>query len=214
MTTPKSWKLACYTAVTPVWSFVYGFNQFYKFPSKRFSRISQSSIHFSAIECLKKMHMEERKVGREFEKHFNFYVDYRCLHCVTNINDLCDLDHLSLFLTDFKVIGMKEIAYKSIIVFLTWKSEPFLDYFEWCLAKQSLSSSLKSAWWIWRLPACRDKSQFYGISSRSFSRLDKSSREILVPFWRPSLPDPRSTFFVEIGDIPVMEKKPSKRVPN
>ena len=42
------------------------------------------------------MHKAERKEGREFEKHLSFYVRYRCLGCVTNINQLCDLDPLSV----------------------------------------------------------------------------------------------------------------------
>jgi len=55
---------------------------------------------------------------------------------MTNINDLSDLDRLSLLLTDFKVIGMKKISHESIIVYLSWKKEPTLGYFDWLLVKQ------------------------------------------------------------------------------
>ena len=43
--------------------------------------------------------MERRGLG----KQLTLYVDYQCVHCMTNINDLSDL-----LLTDFKVIGMKK----------------------------------------------------------------------------------------------------------
>ena len=59
--------------------------------------------------------MERRGLG----KQLTLYVDYQCVHCMTNINDLSDLDRLSLLLTDFKVIGMKKISHESIIVYLS-----------------------------------------------------------------------------------------------
>ena len=136
------------------------------------------------------MHKEERKERREFEKHLSFYVRYRCLHCVTNINHLCDLDPLSSL---DSCQGYRDEG--NSLQINHWKSEPILEYFEWLLDKQSLSSSLKWAWWIWRLPVCGNLlSRFFGTSSHCFSRLGKSTREIFVPFWRPSLPDPTLFF--------------------
>lgn len=54
--------------------------------------------------------MERRGLG----KQLTLYVDYQCVHCMTNINDLSDL-----LLTDFKVIGMKKISHESIIVYFS-----------------------------------------------------------------------------------------------